>query len=73
MKKHAPTSGGLEREASSWSRIDLALIAARFAEEANVVAAHRPPPGLLHMIWDLTAPLDALRPWCYRTRSAATT
>ena len=67
MKKQAPKSGDLEREASSWRSIDLALVAVRFAEEANVVAAHRPPSGLLPTTWDLTAPIGALRPWCYRT------
>jgi hypothetical protein len=66
MKKQAPKSGDLEREASSWCSIDLALIAVRFAEEANVIAAHQPPSGLLHTTWDLTAPIGALRP-CYRT------
>jgi hypothetical protein len=67
VKKQAPKMGDLEREASSWSCIDLALVAVRFAEEANVVAAHRPPSDLLHTTRDLTAPIGALRPWCYRT------
>ena len=67
VKKQAPKSGDLEREASSWNCIDLALVAVRFAEEANVVAAHRPPSGLLHTTWDPAAPIGALRPWCYRT------
>jgi hypothetical protein len=67
VKKQAPKKGDLEREASSWSCIDLALVAVRFAEEANVVAADRPPSGLPQASWGLTAPIDALRPWCCRT------
>lgn len=55
MKKPSPKSG------------DLGLVAVRFAEEADVVAAHQPPAGLLHTTWDLTDPLGALGPWCYRT------
>ena len=67
MKNQAPESCDLERDASSWSGIDLTLIAVRFAEEANMVAAHRPASDLLHTTWDLTAPIGALRPWCDRT------
>jgi hypothetical protein len=67
VKEQAPKSGDLGWEASSWSSIDLALVAVCFAEEANVAAAHRPSSGLLHTIRDLTAPIGALRPWCSRT------
>jgi hypothetical protein len=66
-REETSPKSGTSDGSSSWSRVDLALIAARFAEEANVVAAHRPPPGLLHAIWELTTPIGALRPWCYRT------
>jgi hypothetical protein len=67
VRKQSPESVDLERGASAWSSIDLALLAGRFAEEANVVAAPRPPSDLLHTAGDLTAPLGALRPWSCRT------